>query len=165
MNTMLKIIIREIMILVFSISIFPSIFLFLILRGDINRYGLTLFYREILNIGSSSFDSTMLPLLFRFFAPYLAIQAFRSYQWSKTGFEAKRFANLYFALLTGAVGIWFASNSWDLFYFMFELGDIPAELIQFFQLEAVHLISAIAGLYISYRCLLVFLRPSNQVRR
>ena len=149
---MIRIIAREIGIFIFSISIFPITFLLLLLKGDISTYGLTLIYREIVNLGSHSLDST-LSFLARLFAPYLAIQAFRAYQWSKKGRTPKKWAYLYFALLMGCAGVWFASKSWDLFYFMFELGDIPGELAQFFRLEYVHLLWAVAGVYLSLRFL------------
>ncbi len=160
---MIRIIIREIGILVFSVSIFPLAFLFLLLRGDISQYGLTLIYRELLIAGTSSVESALL-LLSRILAPYMAIQAFRSYQWSKTGAGARKWANLYYALLAGIAGIWFASKSFDLFYFMFQLGDIPGELGQFIELEYIHLLAATAGFYVFGRCLRFFLYPHKTHR-
>ena len=130
MPNMIRIIAREIGIFIFSVSIFPITFMLLLLKGDISRYGLTLIYREIINLGSHSLDST-LSFLARLLAPYIAIQAFRAYQWSKKGNTPRKWAYLYFALLIGCAGVWFASKSLDLFYFMFELGDIPGELPQF----------------------------------
>jgi hypothetical protein len=155
---MVRIIAREIGILIFSVSIFPITFMLLLLKGDISRYGFTLIYREIINLGSHSLDST-LSFFARLLAPYIAIQAFRAYQWSKKGKTPRKWAHLYFALLTGCAGVWFACKSLDLFYFMFELGDIPGELAQFFRLEYVHLLWALAGFYLSLRFFQSALRP------
>ncbi len=157
---MIGIIIREITILVLSISIFPLAFLFLVLRGDISEYGLKLIYQEIVNSGTSSLGSALL-LLSRVLAPYLVVQAFRAYQWSKTSAFAKRWSSLYFALLGLVAALWLAGESFDLFYFMFELGDVPGELGQFFQLEYAHLLGALVGFYIFGRYFSLFLSPTG----
>jgi hypothetical protein len=155
---MIRIIVREIAILVLSTSIFPLAFLFLLLRGDISEYGLKLIYQELVSAGTSSVESALL-LLSRVLAPYLVVQAFRAYWWSKTGAFAKRWASLYFALLGCVAALWFAGESFDLFYFMFELGDIPGELGQFFRLEYAHLLGALVGFYIFGRYFSLFLAP------
>jgi hypothetical protein len=157
---MMGIIIREIAILALSISIFPLAFLFLLLRGDISGYGFKLIYQELINSGTSSVESALL-LLSRVLAPYLVVQAFRAYQWSKTGKFAKRWASLYFAFLGCVAALWFAGESFDLFYFMFQLGDIPGELGQFFQLEYAHLLGALVGFYIFGRYFKLFLAPKK----
>ncbi|MCL5124578.1 MAG: hypothetical protein M1511_08800 [Deltaproteobacteria bacterium] len=153
---MIRVIIREIGVLALSVSIFPLAFVFLVFRGDISEYGASLIYRELVNTGSSSLMSAMF-LISRLLAPYLVIQGIRAYKWSKTGIEAKRWANLYFAFLSGVAGTWFAIKSLDLFYFMFELGDIPGELGQFLQLEYTNLLGAVAGFYFFFRCLRFFI--------
>ncbi|MGC8660621.1 MAG: hypothetical protein ACP5U1_16255 [Desulfomonilaceae bacterium] len=157
---MIKIIIREIAVLALSFSIFPLAFLLLVFRGDISEYGASLIYRELVNAGSSSLASA-LALLGRLLTPYVVIQGIRAYSWSKTGVEAKRWASLYFALVGGGAGTWFAVKSLDLFYFMYELGDIPGELGQFVHLEFLNLLGTFAGFYLFVRCLRFFIIHSS----
>lgn len=161
---MIRIIIREIAILTLCISIFPVVFLSLFFHGDISEYSLVLIYRELFNAGTSNLGSA-LTLLVRILVPYLSVQAIRAYQWSKTNINAKRWANLYFAILSASLGIWCASISLDLFYFMFELGDIPGEIRQFFRMEYAHLFGALAGFYICFRCLRLFFLPNEPIRK
>ena len=157
---MTRIIIREIGVLALSISIFPLAFLFLVFRGDINQYTVSLIYRELVKAGSSDLMSSIL-FLSRLLTPYLIVQAIRAYQWSKTGVDARRWANLYFALLCGIVGTWFVLKSFDLFYFMLELGDIPGELSQFLQLEYTRLTGAAVSFYLLIRSLRIFVSPGE----
>ncbi|MFH0958118.1 MAG: hypothetical protein V1897_05385, partial [Pseudomonadota bacterium] len=119
---MIKIVLREILVFVFCVSIFPATFILLILRGDLDRFGLMIISRELLTAGSSFFESILL-LTARALAPYALVQAFRAYQWARQGgAEAKRWAYLYFALLSSMVAVWFGVKSLDLFHFMFQLG-------------------------------------------
>ena len=157
---MIKIFLREFLIFALSISIFPATFLLLILRGDIDRYGLMMISRELLSTGSSLVESILL-LAARVLTPYALIQAFRAFQWSKTGKRAKRWAYLYFSALSGIVAAWFISESWNLFYFMFQLGDIPGELLQFLKLEYSNLLAGLAGLYVCIRCLRISINLNN----
>ncbi len=50
---MIKIVVREILVFVLSIAIFPATLMLLMLRGDLDRYGLMMISRELLTAGSS----------------------------------------------------------------------------------------------------------------
>ena len=157
---MVKIVIREILVFVLSIAIFPATLMLLILRGDLDRYGLMMISRELLTAGSSFLESILL-IVSRLLAPYALIQALRAYQWSREGAEPRRWAYLYYAVLSGLVGVWFGGKSMDLFYFMFQLGDIPGELAQFLRLEYGHLLVGLAGIYVSIRCLRISIKSAQ----
>jgi hypothetical protein len=157
---MIKTIVREFLVFIFSISIFPVIFLFLVLSGDLDRFGLMMISRELLSAGSSFLESILL-LVARVIAPYAAVQAIRAYQWSRASEVGKKWAYLYYSLLSGIVGVWFGAKSWDMFYFMFQLGDIPGELKQFMRLEYENLFVAALGFYVSIRCLRISLKSTN----
>lgn len=154
---MIRVIVREVVILIFSVSIFPITLSLLLMNGNIDQRVLTLIYREITNFGNHSFEATF-SLLARLFTPYLAIQAFRAYQWSRKGGTPKKWSYLYFSVLAGSIGAWFASKSLDLFHFMFELGDIPGELGQFVRLEFVHILWASGAFYLCVRFFLIAFR-------
>jgi hypothetical protein len=159
---MIKIVVREILVFVFSIAIFPATLMLLMLRGDLDRYGLMMIARELLTAGSSFLESILL-IVARVLAPYALIQALRAYQWSRKGAEPKRWAYLYYAVLSGLVAVWFGGKSLDLFYFMFQLGDIPGELAQFLRLEYGNLLVGLFGIYGSIRCLRISLK-STQIK-
>ncbi len=79
--------------------------------------------------------------------------------------HGQKMANLYFALLLAAVSAWFFSKAWDLFYFMYALGDIPAELKQFVQLEGDSLLGCFLTLVLGIYCFSIFLNPSKGTKR
>jgi hypothetical protein len=56
-------------------------------------------------------------------------------------------------------------RAWDLFYFMYALGDMPAELIQFFQLEGTDLLIAAGCSFLGAYCFSIFLDPRRKPKR
>lgn len=73
-------------------------------------------------------------------APYVAIQTIRVFRCSRRSETGKKWAGLYFFILFSICGAWFGWRAWDLFYFMYALGDMPGEIVQFFEIEGASLL-------------------------
>jgi len=119
--------------------------------------------RELLSGGAGP-GGTSLTLWIRLVSPYLAVQAIRAFLWSQRSLEGKKWGNLYLSMLMAAVGGWSLAQAWDLFYFMYALGDIPGELVQFFKLETSNLVVALSSLALAIHCFRIFLSPSGRTR-
>lgn len=153
---MLKLIFREIIILTVCVSIFPGAILLLYLRGEIGQAQLLVIARELVATEMVG-PWPMISLVGKIFIPYFVVQAMRAYYWSKRSIKGLRYANLYYSImLLIAVG-WLWGKSWDLLYFMYLMEDLPAELPQFIELEALNLLVGALSLYTSYRCFKVYL--------
>lgn len=157
---MLRRILLEIAILVVSLAVFPVLVLALLVYTDSLRAGFAFLGREALAGGWGPY-STSLSLWVKLFSPYLIVQAARAYSWGQRSLTGRRWAHVYFsvlALLIGARSFW---RAWDMFYFMYALGDIPQELSQFMQIEAVNLCIALASLVLFVHCLTVAVKPNR----
>ncbi|MBI4962414.1 MAG: hypothetical protein HY913_03990 [Desulfomonile tiedjei] len=154
----------EILILIGSLAIFPAAVVGLLVLSDSSNLSRILFSREILH-GLTVSGGAIPHLWFRFVAPYLVVQAIRAYFWSQRSLTGRKWGNLYFSILLFLLGGWSLWNSWDLFYFMYALGDIPAELLQFVELEANNLMVAIASLALTVYCFWIFLDPTRKPLR
>jgi hypothetical protein len=109
-------------------------------------------------LGLSSFSAS---LIIRILSPYLFLQTIRAFFWYRRSLVGRKWASLYFSLLLIMVAGWSLSESVDLFYLMYRLGDIPAELKQFIELEASNLIISIICLICGLESLRKFIRLSR----
>lgn len=155
---MVQKILLEIAILALSLSVFPALVLALLIYTGSIRDGLTFLMDKALATDWGPY-STALGIWIKFFSPYLVVQAARAYFWAQRSLTGRRWANAYFSLLALLVGVRSLWRAWDMFYFMYALGDIPSELGQFLQLEAVNLVIAAAGLALFVHCLITAINP------
>jgi hypothetical protein len=161
---MAKVIFRELLIFVGALSIFPVVVVFVLFYSDSWTLGRAFLSRELLSGGIGP-GGTTVTLWLRLVSPYLVIQSIRAYLWSQRSLKGKKWGNLYFALLMTGLGGWSLSQAWDLWYFMYALGDMPAELVQFVQLEASNLILGSGSLVLAVYCFRIFLDPTRQPQR
>ena len=160
---MLRIIFREILILVLSLAVFPAAVILLLAYNDSLNMGLAFFAHEMV-AGGIGPGGTSLTLWVKLFSPYLVLQAIRGFLWSQRSLMGRRWANLYFSVLAASWAGRSLWGAWDLFYFMYALGDMPAELIQFFRLEAAGLLTFAACALIAIYCFGIFLDPKRKPR-
>jgi hypothetical protein len=95
-------------------------------------------------------------------APYLFLTFLRAVfriRWKPTDRAA-----VYFCLMVilVAVGGWYLWVAWDLFYLMYALGDMPAEIKQFFQLEGAGLAVGLGAIVLAAVCLKASIRLMRQ---
>jgi hypothetical protein len=155
-RAMLRVVFREIVILLLSLAAFPGILILVLAYSDSLQPGILFISRE-LGSGAGGLAASSLSLWFKFFVPYLVVQAVRAYRWSQRSSRGKKWANLYFSSLLALIGARSLYVAWDLFYFMYALGDMPEELLQFIELEGVNLGLACVSSVLAVRCFLVFL--------
>jgi hypothetical protein len=151
-------IVREILILVACLALFPFAALLLLIYTDSLPLALAYVSREMLSGGIGPGGSS-LTLLGELLAPYLMVQAVRSFLWSQRSLVGRKWGNLYFSILAASVAVWSFAQAWDLFYFMYRLGGIPGELTQFVELEFHNILIFFLCVIISIRCFIVFLNP------
>lgn len=153
---MARAIVKEILILVGGLSIFPLVILVMLFYSDSWSLERAFLSRELMSGGSGP-GGTSLTLWIRLITPYVVIQSVRMYLWAHRSLQGRKWGNLYFGAVTAAIGIWSFAQAWDLFYFMYALGDIPAELVQFAELEANNLLVGIGSFVIAGYCFYIFL--------
>ncbi len=158
---MFRIIFREILILVVSLAVFPATVILLLAYNDSLNVGLAFFAQEMV-AGGIGPGGTSLTLWAKLLSPYLVLQAIRGFLWSQRSLVGRRWANLYFSVLAASWAGRSLWGAWDLFYFMYALGDMPAELIQFFRLEATGLLTFVACAVIAIYCFGIFLDPKRK---
>jgi hypothetical protein len=159
---MIRIILREILILVLSLAVFPAalIILLLVYKDPLGMD--SVFLAQEMMAGGIGPGGTSLTLWVKLLSPYLVLQAIRGFLWSQRSLVGRRWANLYFSVLAAfwaGRSLW---GAWDLFYFMYALGDMPAELIQFLRLEATGLLTFVACALIAIYCFSIFLDPKSK---
>lgn len=157
------IVIRELIILILSLLLFPVAVLLVLLHGEAVDTGLVFVFRYVVSGGGPM--GSIWGMLFKVISPYIAIQAIRAYLWSQKSIEGRKWANLYFCGLLASLSGWFFYQAWDLFYFMYALGDIPGELEQFVQLEGENLVGSVLSGALSVYCFTVFLNPARKFPR
>ncbi len=158
MQDMWRKILREVIIFYLCLAIFPvAVILFVIHSNSLNA-GMAVLSRGVLFWGASATGSS-LAVLMRLIAPYLIVQAVRAFRWSQQSLAGKKWGNLYFSVLLAAIAGWAFWTAWDLFYFMYALGDIPAELLQFFQLEWSDILIFTTSSLLAIRCFAIFMDP------
>ena len=159
---MFRIILREILILVLSLAVFPvAVVILLLAYKDPLGMGSAFLAHEMI-AGGIGPGGTSLALWVKWFSPYMALQAIRGFLWSQRSLVGRRWANLYFSVLAASWAGRSLWGAWDLFYFMYALGDMPAELIQFFRLEATDLLTFLACALIAIYCFGIFLDPKRK---
>ena len=158
---MFRIILREIPVLVLSLAVFPTTVMLLLAYNDSLNVGLAFFQHEMI-AGGIGPGGTSLTLWVKLFSPYLVLQAIRGFLWSQRSLVGRRWANLYFSVLAASWAGRSLWGAWDLFYFMYALGDMPAELIQFFRLEATDLLIFVACTLVAIYCFGIFLDPKRK---
>jgi hypothetical protein len=162
MPAMWRKILREVIILYLCLAIFPVAVILFVIHSDSLTAGMAVLSRGVLFWGASS-TGPSLAVLMRFIAPYLIVQALRAFRWSQRSLVGKKWANLYFSVLLAFIAGWAFWTAWDLFYFMYALGDIPGELPQFFQLEWSNVLIFITSSLLSVRCFAIFTDPVGKV--
>ena len=152
-------VLREVIILYLCLAIFPVAEILFVIYNDSLSAGMAVVSRGLLFWEAASQAGLSAALLLRLFAPYLIVQAIRGYWWSRRSLVGKKWANLYYAVLLVSIAGWAFWRAWDLFYFMYALGDIPAELPQFFEMEWSGVLILVTASLLAVRCFLVFIDP------
>lgn len=160
---MFRIILREILILILALAVFPVAVILVVIYKDPLGMGSALLPREIFMAGIVR-GETSFGVWATLLSPYMVLQTIRGFLWSQRSLVGRRWANLYFSVLAAAWAARSMWGAWDLFYFMYALGDIPAELAQFFRLEATDLLTAVACAVIAIYCFGIFLDPQKKHR-
>jgi len=152
---------REILILAGCLALFPAAGVALLYWGGSLSAGVTFLAREAFagGLGPGGLPWT---LWAKFVSPYLIVQAIRAYYWSQRSLIGRKWANLYFSALLISLAAWSLWKSWDLLEFMYAMGDIPAELLQFVQLEAEDLLVGTVAMVLAARCFLTFLDSTGR---
>ncbi len=156
-----KIVIREFLILAGSFSILPALVLALLAQQHSWDMLLSSAVREVFS-GRVFSDQPRIGLWVRILAPYILVQSIRAWYWSQRSTVGKRWAYLYFSVLFAGVACWSLSSAWDLFRFMSALGDMPAEIGQFFELEGSNLVIGLGAAFLTFHCARIFLNPSQK---
>ena len=161
---MFRIFLREILIFILALAVFPVAIIIVVLYKDPLGLGSALLPSEIFMAGMVR-SETSFGVWATLLSPYMVLQTIRGFLWSQRSLVGRRWANLYFSVLAAAWAARSMWGAWDLFYFMYTLGDIPAELRQFFRLEAIDLLTAVACAVIAIYCFSIFIDPQQRQRR
>ncbi|MGB6063796.1 MAG: hypothetical protein WBG50_03245 [Desulfomonilaceae bacterium] len=159
---MFKIILREILVLLLSLAVFPAAGVLILIFSNSLDIGLSFLAQEYGLLGGMGPGGPAVALWVKWFAPYLVLQTIRGFLWSQRSITGRRWANLYFSALAASVAAWSLWSMWDLFYFMYALGDMPAELMQFFQLEGRNILTLLGCVFLCIYCLGIFLHPERK---
>ena len=124
---------REILVLVLSLAVFPTTVMLLLAYNDSLNVGLAFFQHEMI-AGGTGPGGTSLTLWVKLFSPYLVLQAIRGFLWSQRSLVGRRWANLYFSVLAASWAGRSLWGSWQFVPFYVRAGRYAAELIQFFRL-------------------------------
>ena len=159
---MLRIIFREMVVLVISLATFPVLAVVLLLyTGSLESFG-SLFSGGGIDMRTMGPGGIPLALWARLLAPYIIVQAVRALRWSQRSNTGRRWANLYFSAVLTILGVWSSLQAWDLLYFMYAMGDMPHEFAQFLKLEASNLVVAAVSFALGAYCFCVFLDPGRR---
>ena len=157
---MWKIVVRELIVLIVAVGALPAIVVLYLIHTDSWSWGILFLTRQMLPGGGEIVGSTI-TLWFKLFSPYLILQSIRALLWSKRSLTGAKWANLYFALLLTGLGGWSLLQAWDLFFLMYVLGDVPGQLMQFFELEGHHLAIFLVAVFLAIHCFRTFLNPKR----
>ncbi len=161
---MWKIFVRELLILIVSVGTLPLAAIVYLIQTDSMNFEMMFLSRYLLSGGGDVLGSSI-TFWFKVISPYLIVQTIRALLWSKKSLTGRRWANLYFALLLIGLGGWSLKQAWDLFFLMYILGDVPGELMQFFELEGYHLLIFLVTVFLGIHCFRVFLDPKRHQPR
>jgi len=162
MMSMFWVVLREALIFLVCLAVFPAVVVLLLLHSDSVETGMMYLTREAASGGWGPAGAP-LAMCLQLLVPYALVQAIRAYAWSQRSLTGRRWANLYFAVLLGIIGCRSVSLAWDLFYFMYALGDVPEALFQFFELEGLNVAMAAATFLLALHCFRVFLNPHRGI--
>lgn len=157
---MLRIFFREIAIFLLSITLLPVLTIAVLTQQHSYSGVLSIGLREV-SLGISYSELGVARLLIRLLTPYALIQAVRAYNWSQGSIVGRRWAHAYYASVLFLVGTWSLWVAGDLLYFMYALGDIPAELSQFAELEGTNVILGLGSYVLSWYCTRTALSPEK----
>lgn len=158
MVRMWRIVFREIFVLLGGLSLFVVLLVVAIAQNDSLSGALKLISRAASSRALLRLATIDPVLWLKVLAPYLIIQVIRAYRWSQRSIRGRRWANIYFfALLTG-LACWTIWRTWDMFFFMYSLGGIPAELGQFLSLEGFNILLFVASSLLAIHCLRIAIR-------
>jgi len=163
MLAMIYIISREIIVLAVSLAVFPAVAAVLLYCTSSLGAGLAVFSHR-LDLGTSGPGGIPLELWIRLVAPYVIVQAIRGYRWAQRSEIGRRLANLYYFVILTLLGARSLFEAWDLFYFMYAMGDMPAEIAQFVELDAVNLAIVLISFSLGFYCLHVFVTGGKRLR-
>lgn len=147
---MLRTIIKEIGILIVSLSLLPGVIAALLwYQGRPIDELFAVLHRLI--TGGVYPAPGLLDVALKWASPYLALMAVRALWWTRTGSAGRIRSFIYFSMLSLLLGASIFTGVWDTFYFMYQLGDIPGEWRQFVEIESRNLIllaaTVLPGLY------------------
>jgi len=157
---MMRIVAREILIFVLSVAVIPAALIAVRLHEGSLGPDLSLLIAGMV-IGGASPGVAWLSILFIILGPYLIVQGFRGLRWAGQSVQGRRWANLYFSAVFFSGAAWALLHAWDLYAFMCAMGDIPAELIQFVEIEGLNVLIFVVGTSLGTLCFRVFLDPNR----
>jgi hypothetical protein len=149
-NSLLPIILREILIFGSSLALVPLLI----------KYGRPYFdIRPLLagEILSGGIHALWVFVLF----PYIIIQTIRAFLWSERSLVGRKWASLYFVVVLTGLASWGFFRAWDQFYYMWVLGDMPGEIVQFLELQYVGVLVFVICALLAARCARIFLDPEK----
>jgi hypothetical protein len=100
-------------------------------------------------------------LCVKWVTPYLVLQAIRSFRWAQRSLTGRKWGNLYFSVLSASIAAWSFWGAWVFFYFMYRLGGIPRDLMQFFEVEYKDILLFVVFTILSVYCFAIFLNPKK----
>jgi hypothetical protein len=156
-------ILREIVTLCLCLAIFPFAVILFAVHSDSLNVGLAFLIRTVLSVSSGG-AGLSLAIVVRLIAPYLIVQCIRGFLWSQKSLTGRKWVNLYYAVLLTCLAAWALWNAWDLFSFMLELGDMPAEIMQFLEIEGDHVLVFLGSVVLGVHCFRIFLDPAGTRR-
>lgn len=158
MMSMFRVVLREALIFLVCLAVLPAVVVLLLLHSDSVQTGM-MYLRRAVASGGWGPAGAPLAMWLQLLVPYALVQAIRAYAWSQRTLTGRRCANLYFSILLGIIGCRSVYLAWDLFYFMYALGDMPEALFQFFELEGLNVALAAGAFLLAVHCFRVFLNP------
>mgnify|MGYP000871457109 CR=1 FL=1 len=161
---MVKLIFRETIIFLVCFAIFPGALFLLYLKGELSQTQLLSLARELATTDMVG-PWPIFWLLSKILIPYFIVQSIRAYSWSRRSVTGLRYASLFYSALLFSAVVWFWSQSGDLLYFMYQMGDLPSELPQFLELEAVNLLLGALSFYVGLRRFRVFLYALEPIEK
>ncbi len=161
MSVSLARLLREVSILFVCLALFPLVVLLALIYTDSLQLGLAYLSRELFSDGIG-LGRGSLSLCVKWLTPYLVVQAIRSFLWAQRSLTGRKWANLYFSVLSGLVAAWSFWEAWDFFYFMYRLGGIPRDLMQFCEIQYENIVLCIVFAAISLYCFAIFLNPEKK---
>jgi hypothetical protein len=152
---------REVLILFACLALFPLVVVLALIYTDSLQLGVAYISRELFSDGVGIGRST-LSLCVKWISPYLIVQAVRSFLWTQRSLTGRKWGNLYFSVLSALLAAWSFWAAWDFFYFMYELGGIPRDLVQFVELEYENIVLFMVFTVLSIYCFSIFLNPERK---